>query len=353
MSTRTLTLMAGATIAAAPLCLAASDAADLHWTQLPPVPGGIGVAGAYAGVTGGRLLVAGGANFPDKMPWEGGKKVWHDTVYALPRKDGSWELLGRLPRPLGYGVSVTTRSGVLCIGGSDSNSHHADAFLLTLSRGKLVVRPMPALPLPLANGAGAVVGNRVYVTGGSSEPGERSALNRLFALDLGTRAPVWKELGPCPGEPRILPVAGSAKGWFYVAGGAALKTVNGSTQRIYLRDAWRFHQREGWQQLPDLPRPCVAGPSPAPVIDSTMLFLGGDDGSLAGFKPPEKHPGFPKSIQAFDLRHLTWSQSGEAAISRATLPVTEWQGNFVLVSGEARPGVRSPEVWTLQKSPDR
>ncbi len=29
------------------------------------------------------LLVAGGANFPDRMPWDGGTKVWHDAVYAL------------------------------------------------------------------------------------------------------------------------------------------------------------------------------------------------------------------------------------------------------------------------------
>ena len=32
---------------------------------------------------GGAILVAGGANFPDKKPWEGGKKVWYDTVFVL------------------------------------------------------------------------------------------------------------------------------------------------------------------------------------------------------------------------------------------------------------------------------
>ena len=38
---------------------------------------------AVAGVSGGALLVAGGANFPDKKPWQGGTKVWYDTVFVL------------------------------------------------------------------------------------------------------------------------------------------------------------------------------------------------------------------------------------------------------------------------------
>lgn len=35
---------------------------------------GLGLAGPITGISGNRLLVAGGANFPDGMPWKGGKK---------------------------------------------------------------------------------------------------------------------------------------------------------------------------------------------------------------------------------------------------------------------------------------
>jgi hypothetical protein len=38
-------------------------------------------------------------------------------------------------------------------------------------------------------------------------------------------------------------------------------------------------------------------------------------------------------------------------IYRATVRVVEWGGRFVLPSGEARPGVRAPEVLTLTLSP--
>ena len=47
----------------------------LHWSALPPLPDAHGFGGPYAGVSGGALLVAGGANFPDATPWENGAKV--------------------------------------------------------------------------------------------------------------------------------------------------------------------------------------------------------------------------------------------------------------------------------------
>ena len=336
------------TLATAVLWAAGVKADDLGWSQLPPLPDALGFAGAFAGVSGGALLVAGGANFPDKMPWEGGKKVWHDTVFALNKTNGAWRVVGKLPRPLGYGVSLTTKQGVLCIGGSDAERHHAAVFLLLHSRAKLKLKPLPPLPVPLASGAGALMGEVAYVTAGADKPGEQSALNRFFALDLAKRKPAWQELEACPGEARILPVASAAEGVFYLAGGAALRATNGVVKRFYLRDAWRFTPGQKWERLPDLPKPSVAAPSPAPVLDSTILLLGGDDGSLVGFQPLDQHPGFPRTVQTFDLRSGQWTQFNGLPAPRAVQPMVEWQGRFVFPSGEVRPGVRSPEVWALQ-----
>lgn len=345
-----LAMIATSTALTARLCAGGVAAGDLHWSQLPPLPDRLGVAGAFAGVSDSVLLVAGGANFPDKMPWEGGKKIWHDTVYALDNTNGAWRVGGQLPRPLGYGVSLSTKDGVLCIGGSDAERHYPDVFLLSYSRGKLTVKSLPPLPVSLANGAGALVDEVAYVTAGSEKPGEQSALNRFFALDLAKAKQTWRELEPCPGEARLLPVAGAAKGAFYLAGGAALRPLDGKIKRVYLHDAWCFKSGRNWERLADLPRPCVAAPSPAPVVNSTLLLLGGDDGSLAGFQPLEQHPGFPKAVQALDLRSEKWTQFDGVPATRATLPVVEWKGLFILPSGEVRPGVRSPEVWALRRN---
>lgn len=318
------------------------------WKQLPSLPDPLGVAGPFAGVSGGALLVAGGANFPDKMPWEGGKKVWHDRVWVLEKPDGAWRDAGALPGPLGYGVSATWRDGVICAGGSDAERHHREVFRLVWKSEKLTTEPLPPLPIALSGASGALAGDVLYVAGGSAEPGEQSATNRAFALDLAAEKPAWRELPPLPGKPRLFAAGAAHGGAFYVLGGAALEPkADGKIARVYLHDAWSYSAEGGWKRLADLPRPSVAAPSPAPVVGGRILLVAGDDGSRAGFQPVEKHPGFAKGILAYDIAGDRWSEAGETPAPRATVPCAEWRGMFVIPSGEARPGVRSPEVWAL------
>jgi N-acetylneuraminic acid mutarotase len=322
---------------------------SLRWQELAPLPDSNGVAGAFAGVASGKLIVAGGANFPDKKPWEGGKKVWHDAIYVLDEPDGEWRRAGKLPRALGYGVSVTAPHAVVCVGGSDAARQYADVFLLKLAdvSGEPQIEPLPSLPVPLANGAGALVDGTLFVVAGSQEPGERAAMNRLFALDVRQAHATWRELEHCPGKSRLLPVAAGVNGAFYIFGGAALERNNDKARRVYLRDAWRYRLGQGWHRLPDLPKPCVAAPSPAPVFGSRLFLLGGDDGSLADFQPIEQHPGFPNTALAFDTRTEKWDVERGVPAPRATVPTAFWHERWVIPSGETKPGVRSPEVWTV------
>ena len=197
--------LAGAVLLAAgsPGTLSAGDAS---WSRLAPLPDPLGVASPFTGVSGGALLVAGGANFPDKMPWEGGKKVWHDRVWVLEQPGATWKEAGALPRPLAYGVSVTLKNKLFCLGGSDASRHHASVFTLEWKNGKLTAISEAPLPLPLALAAGAVDDNdTIYLACGSTDPGEQQASNRVFRLPSSDPSPAWQELPPLPAEPRILP----------------------------------------------------------------------------------------------------------------------------------------------------
>ena len=108
----------------------ATGADVLKWTELPALPPAAGkdvqpgVAGPFAGIHNDALIVAGGANFPDALPWRGGKKVWHDDIFVLQRTaDGhAWRTGFKLPRPLGYGAALGTDEGLLCIGGRGTPS---------------------------------------------------------------------------------------------------------------------------------------------------------------------------------------------------------------------------------------
>lgn len=328
------------------LTMPSGKVAELRWEKLPSLPDREGFAGAYAGVSGGRLLVAGGANFPDKKSWEGGKKVWYDTVFALDRPDGQWTIAGKLPRPLGYGVSVTYHDGVVCVGGSDAGKHYPDTFRLDLRSGKLVTTALPPLPIAVANACGALVGDTLYIAGGQEKPDSKETLKKVFALDLGAKEPGWRALEAWPGPGRMLAVAAAFDGAFWLMGGTDLVIgEGGKSERRYLKDAYRYDPGKGWKRIADLPRAVVAAPSPAPATASGPVILGGDDGTQVGVAP-ERHRGFSRRVLRYDQPTDQWIEGGELPAPRVTAPLVSWQGSWVILSGEARPGARSPEVWS-------
>jgi len=340
------------TVIAAALFSACARAETLPWHPLPPIPDALGVAGAFAGTSGGALLVMGGANFPDRMPWDGGTKVWHDTVYVLERPDGAWKIAGKLPRPLAYGVSVQTEQGVLCIGGNDANAYYADVFLVTWDGHALATRPCPPLQKTLANACGALVDATVYVAGGETAPKVTQCSKGFYALDLGAKEPQWKTLESCPGDARTLAMAAAVQGRFLLMGGVSLSAgPDGKPLRKYLKSCNAYDPAKNtWEPLADMPKAAAAAPTPAPALKgkSRILILGGDDGSLCGFEPPAQHPGFPGTVLAYDLVKNAWSVEQPVPAPRATLPGVLWNSNIVLPSGEVRPGVRSPEVWAAE-----
>jgi N-acetylneuraminic acid mutarotase len=292
------------------------------------------------------LFVAGGANFPAKRPWEGGKKVWYDTIFVLDRPNGEWKIAGKLPRPLGYGVSVTHRNGVVCVGGSDANRHYANAFRLEWKAGKVVTTPLPSLPKPAANACGALVGDVLYVAGGQEKPDAKDVLNTTWKIDLAAPEPEWRAIEPCPGGGRMLAVAAAFDGAFYLVGGVDLIEKEEKVERRYLKDAYRYDPDQGWKRLADFPHPVVAAPSPAPTDAAGFYLLGGDDGSQIDV-PPTRHRGFSKIALFFDPKTGKWAESGELPSAWVTVPCIRWGKSWVIPSGEARPGIRSPEVWSL------
>lgn len=343
-----------------------------QWETLPDLPDPVGLAGPYAGTSGGALLVAGGANFPGGRPWEGAAKVWHDDVFVLPWDDAQnspgnqWrQLSGEFPAPLAYGVSLSVPDGVLCIGGGDAEKHSSRVFSLSWDGKKLTIAQFPELPLPCAFMCGARVGDVVYVAGGMQRPDARQALHTFWALDLslGKDQRKWEELDPWPGPPRMLAVAGSQDGGFYLFSGAELvEAADGTTTRKFLTDAFVYRPQGGWRQIADLPRPAVAAPNPAiPLGQTHLAVVGGDDGKdfFRASELEDEHPGFPPEILGYHTVTDTWRPLGafpkdpgpdpagdphEGTWPPVTTGTTEWHGRFVFPSGEARPGVRTRKV---------
>jgi len=158
---------------------------ETQWTPLADFPEPLGVAGPFTGVHRDALIVAGGANFP-KPVWTNSKK-WLDEIYVLPLLgNGKWIKAGKLPRKMAYGASVSTKFGLLCIGGNDSENTFDDVFLLNWNPVKEEISriPCPSLPSPCSFGSAALIGSKVYVAGGQKTNDLSSAMKNFWELDL-------------------------------------------------------------------------------------------------------------------------------------------------------------------------
>ena len=327
-------------------------AAAMKWSQLPKIPDREGFAAPFAGVSGGALIVAGGANITGDKWKDPLTKKWYDAVFVLEKPGGKWHTGFKLPRPIGYGVSVTVNDGVLCFGGSDETQHYSSSFRLAWKGGKVRTTALPPLPQPCANACGALIGHTIYIAGGIETPTATTALHTFWALDLDAPEPIWVELDPWPGPERMLAVAGVYDGLFYLFSGAKLSAdADGKPVREFLRDAYRFTPGQGWKQLADLPRAAVAAPSPAPALGSSLAIFSGDDGLNVTFQPVKEHPGFPRNTLLYDTKADAWTVLDNGRFSRATVPVVSWLDRVVIPNGEVRPRVRTPEVWSLRVAP--
>ena len=131
--------------------LAPAGPASPAWRRLPAYPRPPGRAGAMAGTHGNVLIVAGGANFPDLMPWEGGVKRYYDDIFVLVPGESDWRPAGELPAARAYGAVVSTPRGLLIVGGEDGGQVFADSLLLSWNGRGLSIEPGPPPPAPTTN----------------------------------------------------------------------------------------------------------------------------------------------------------------------------------------------------------
>ncbi|MFO7937819.1 MAG: sodium/solute symporter [Kiritimatiellia bacterium] len=358
----------------------------ISWSQLTEIPDSIGLGGAFVGLHNNALIIAGGTNFPEGPPWKNGPKAWHKSIYVLEQENDKtvWHTASDLEKPLAYGVSISTDQGLICIGGCNDGRYSVDVFILQWdSTAKKIIRKnLPSLPQPLAYAAGALVEDTIYVAGGKNAV-DASPGNDFLSLDLskisvgpvphralgapgeGTRPTKtgsavatkelsgntqWQTLSSFPGKKRINPLAAAQSDGFgehfYIFGGMGeSRDENGETEKVYLRDAWRYSPvKDAWKKLKSLPRP-VRSSTCLAIGQSQILIFGGPDGTQPEQNRLEDHPGFPTDILAYHTITDTWTERGEIPVSPAVTSAVMWNGKIVIPTGEIRPAVRTPKVW--------
>lgn len=175
----------------------------------------LGVSACYAGRIGDWLVMAGGCNFPTP-----GVKTYYAGIYAARIDDAvlNWRLVGMLPEPAAYGVTVASGDSLLFIGGNNSDHGLRSAYSVHLSAGgdRASLRRIASLPFAVDNMAAAKSGDAVYVVGGNRD-GKPSA--GVLRLGLAEGGGSWSIVGDMPGSPRVQPVCAAYNNKVYVWGG--------------------------------------------------------------------------------------------------------------------------------------
>jgi N-acetylneuraminic acid mutarotase len=330
----------------------AGQSASGDWKPLSPIPDPEGFAGAFAGTSNGALLVAGGANFPGKRPWEGGAKRFYDTIYVLEATDGAWKVAGKLPHPTAYGVSIDVDRGMLCIGGNGDKQNFADVFLLEWINGEIKKTYWPSLPQAITMAAGARLGSTIFLVCGNVKDaaGKDVATTSLWSLNLNDPKAGWTKREPLPGPPRAQEVVAVHGGALFVISGIGTTAgADGKSKIDYMSDAYRYVPSGAtgqWTRLADLPHPNAAAPSPAPSIGKNGILLLGEGAQGKHLEIPMKdRPKLSGDSLVYDVVANSWHATDTVPFGAVCAPVVNWNGRWVVVNGEVRGGVRTPEVW--------
>lgn len=372
----------------------------LNFSSLPELPPNKGyssqpgLAGPYAGVDDDILIVAGGANFPEKVPWEDGIKMYYDEIFLLQKSAENsylWKKSdSKIPFAAGYGGTVPTSAGLLCFGGNTSEQVISESWFINYDpeSSDVEITSGPQLPVPLTNFAFARVDNIIFVAGGISETG--GASKKIFlSLDISNANPLewkWVSLPEWDGQPRAFAV-GTAQSngltnCFYLFSGRKIKE-NGEVEILY--DAHTYNPTlKQWSLISEGKNkefPFMAGTA-FPLGASTIVFTSGANGELMqkqmGIEEQiskiqsvpnknnseeiklealqkellnhlENHPGFGNKVFAFNtLTNKTNEITVLPKTGQVTTTVVQWGDDFIIPSGEIRPGIRTPEILKIQ-----
>ena len=322
----------------------------------------LGVSACYAAQIGDWIVVAGGCNFPTP-----GKKTYYAGIYAA-RIDSdvlNWRLVGMLPEPAAYGVTVVSGDSLLFIGGNNSTHALKSVYSIHLDGvgGRADVKRLADLPCTVDNMAVAQSKDNVFVVGGNHD-GKPSA--DVLALNLNAANPSWSNIGSMPGSARVQPVAAALDGKLYVWGGFY---ANGDRSEVHTDGSCMNIATGKWTS--------VAAPKSVEGCEMTLaggiawafngkiyatggvnkdIFLDAISGRYERVKQadylnqPISWYRFSGNLYEYDVLSEAWVKTrfADKGLARAGAQMVVTQKGCFYIGGELKPALRTPQIVVLQ-----
>ena len=331
--------------------LVACHTETMKVTELKSIPDAAyakGVSAPFCGVVGDALVVAGGANFPDKSLLEGGAKRVYADIWA--HTDGEWAHVGVLPDSTAYGATFAVDGALVLAGGNVCGVTTDKVYELTLQDGAAVLRALPPLPEPMEQCGWTRDGDRLYLVGGVGT-------TAVYACTIGEY--VWTRLADLP-EPLFQPVAFASGGSLYVWGGFNPETLEVSDKGLVISSEV---EKSLWREAPSIPDGgTFVGATGATLPDGRLAVVGGVNRAIfarALHNIPEdripylsKEPAeyqFRQAVYIFDPASGAWTLLGADPACALAGPgvAVRPAGGLYVAGGELKPGVRSPRIISL------
>lgn len=317
---------------------------QIQTTQLPPIPDvayAKGVSAPFCGAIGETLVVAGGANFPDKPLLEGGAKRVYADIWAFT--ENSWTHAGVLPDSVAYGATFQVSDTLVFAGGNVCGTTTDKVYKLSLAGGKASVTSLPSLPLPMEQCGWTQCGENLFL---ASQEG-------VFTSKAGDF--VWKKLADIP-EPLVQPVAYATEGKLYLWGGFNPQTLLAPDTGHCLD----LNTLE-WGSAPAIPDGgTLVGATGTTLPDGRLLVLGGVNRAIferaLRNTPDDRIPYLSQDPSWYKFRSevfvfdgSAWNSLGESVSAALAGPgVTVLGREIVVTGGELKPGVRSPKTFLFK-----
>ena len=335
--------------------------------------GNFGLSGVVAGALNQQIIIAGGNNFPEGYPWEGGVKKYYDQVYVYNVNGDTVTMADssvRLPSKVAYAAVAGLHNGIFYAGGENEKGPLTNVYLIQKnSKNGVAIVNWPDLPEALTNAVAVATSNAVYVLGGATKNG---VSDKVWAIYLNDIKAGWKYVSTMP-QPTAFAAAVFAQGQVYLMGGRK-KGADGISEIYNQVFAWNI-ANNSWSKK--APLPDVVSAATAVPLPDQILFIGGDKGvvfhevemlaskiavtndlvvknNLTEIKNKlqQTHPGFSKDILAYNLATNTWRSFAQLTVAA---PVTThafiFNHKIILPAGEVKPGVRTPliQLGTINK----
>ena len=361
------------------LCLVVASIAQtkyespINWKQsgvLPVEPNGLhhmGLSGVVLGVVGNQIIIAGGNNFPEGLPWEGGVKKYYDHVFVYDLKGDTVIIADssvRLPSKVAYAAVAQLKEGIFYAGGENEKGPLNSAYLIKKGKQQTFeIIELPHLPIAITNAVAVATDNALYVLGGANKEG---VSNKVWKLALNNIKKGWTAQASLP-QPTSFAAAAIANEHIYIIGGRC-KEANGIS-KIY-KEVYAFDvENNFWEQKASLPETVSAACALA-IGNGKILFIGGDKGvvfhevemlaakiavttdttikkelTVVKNNLQKTHPGFSKDVLAYDASLNKWSPYAQLSFAA---PVTTnaflFNHKIILPVGEIKPGIRTPYI---------